>query len=655
MRVQTAAAGALFLVVLLTWLLLRGVDTNAADYAMTLRTFDDLKLAEASLRRDVLQARAGLLRDYDGLVKSINAIREAVSRLKGFAEAEGLDVRPIESLAAMLSEEEELTERFKSANALLQNSLSYVSLLSSTPAFGIPDPSLTQETGALATAILHLTRDTSPPAVTAVLQRIDRFDARARQQGVPIEPARALLAHARLLVRLLPAVDETLKALIAVPSTRAVEDVQAMFAGKQAEVEATARQFRILLYVASLMLLVLLVVLSMRLRERERDRVRLTLRLERARRMQMVGSLASGIAHNFNNIISAILGYSEMLEPHLARGTKAAHHAEEMRKAAERARDLIDSVLAFGRPRDTSAQPVVVQTLFADAASMLRASLPAEVELVVGEIAPDIAITGEPSQLQQVLLNLCSNAAQAMSGKGRICLSADVRDVAAPLALSHGDLAAGHYVRIAVTDSGHGFDDKVARRLFEPFFTTRASGTGLGLATVREIVEGHAGAMNVESGPGQGSRFEAWLPAGPSSNGATAVKQELRGQGETVLFVEGEREYLLRGEEMLAALGYEPTGFGRVSDAVEACRTAPDRFDIVLLCQVLGAGPVHDLARELRAVAPRQPMLVAAVSPASLRAEKLAQAGIVEIVSRPLISSELAASLARCLRQSATR
>lgn len=653
MKVHAAVAGVLVLIVLLTWLLVRGLDTNAAAYAMTLRTFDDLELAEASLRRDVLQARAGLLRDYDGIVKSIGAMEETVARLRSFAQIEDLDLAPVSRLAAAFLRQEELAERFKTSNALLQNSLSYVGLHSSAPAFGARDAELAPETGALAAAVLYLTRDTSAEAVAALQQRIDRFATHAPNDGAGLEPARALLAHARLLLQLLPAVDETLKALIAVPGAQALEEVRNLFAARQSAIEATARNFRILLYLVSLSLLSMLVFLGVRLRSRERDRLRLTLRLERARRMQMIGSLASGIAHNFNNIISAILGYSEMLEPHLVRGTKAAHHADEMRKAAERARDLIDGILAFGRQRKTSAQLVAVRTLFADAASLLRASLPADVELVVDDGPPDIAVSGEASQLQQVILNLCNNAAQAMQGKGQVRLTAECRDLSTSLKLSHGQLAPSRYVRFSVVDSGHGFDEGVARRLFEPFFTTRTAGTGLGLATAREIVENHDGAMHVSSKPGEGSRFEAWLPVAPTSDGRPAPARQLLGHGETVLLVESEREYLLRGEEMLAALGYEPIGFASMGDAIDACRAQPDRFDVVLVCHALPA--VFDRARGLRAVAPHQPMLLAAASASDVGAERLAQAGIVELVSRPLIIAELAAALARSLRHSSAR
>jgi len=149
----------------------------------------------------------------------------------------------------------------------------------------------------------------------------------------------------------------------------------------------------------------------------ERERAKLTMRLERARRMQMVGSLASGIAHNFNNIIGAILGYSEMIEPQLARGTKPAEHVDELRRAAERGRDLVDNILTFGRRSDAHIRAVQVRALLQEAASFLRASLPSNIELVLEDVPNDVAVSGEPAQLQQLILNLCTNAAQAMGGR----------------------------------------------------------------------------------------------------------------------------------------------------------------------------------------------------------------------------------------------
>src|SRR5262245_57556692 len=267
MRLLWGALGVLLLLALLTWLLLRGIDTNAPGYAATVRTFDDFALAEASLHRDVLQARAGLLRNYDTLVKAVEAMQDAVSRLRSHAQTEGIDVGPADRLAATVSQQEELTERFKSSNALLQNSLSYVGLLSTSPAFGAQDAQLAPATGALAAAILYLRRDTSPDAVKALQERIDQFAMQAPTSGPDAEAARALLAHSRLLQELLPAVDETLKALVGAPS-RQLEELRAQFSNRRSTVETTAQRFRLLLYLVSLLLLVILVHLGLRLRAR---------------------------------------------------------------------------------------------------------------------------------------------------------------------------------------------------------------------------------------------------------------------------------------------------------------------------------------------------------------------------------------------------
>jgi signal transduction histidine kinase len=383
----------------------------------------------------------------------------------------------------------------------------------------------------------------------------------------------------------------------------------------------------------------------------ERDRTKLTMRLERARRMQMVGSLASGIAHNFNNIIGAILGYSEMIEPQLARGTKPAQHIDEIRRAAERGRDLVDNILTFGRRSDARVRRVQVRTSLLEATSFLRASLPSGIELVLEDVSDDVAVSGEPAQLQQVILNLCSNAAQAMDDRGRISVAAKLEEVTDFQQMSDGELSPGRYVCISVSDNGCGFDERVARRMFEPFFTTRLAGTGLGLSTVREIVRDHDGAISTQSRPGQGSRFEIWLPA-TAAGGSIATEPELLplGRGQTVLIVEGERERLLPDEEKLAALGYEPVGFEHAEDALAACRSDSSRFDIILISCGSQAQDGLNLARALHEVVPLKPVLLAAASSIEVNINALAEAGISEVLRWPFASAELAAALARCLR-----
>jgi signal transduction histidine kinase/ActR/RegA family two-component response regulator len=379
----------------------------------------------------------------------------------------------------------------------------------------------------------------------------------------------------------------------------------------------------------------------------EQDRTRLSTRLERARRMQTIGSLASGIAHNFNNIIAAILGFSEMVEPQLTPGSRPAVHIDEIRRAAERGRDLVDNILTFGRRRDARVRPLQVRALFEEAAALLRASLPEGIELVIDDVVPAAVVSGEMAQLQQVVLNLCTNASEAMQGAGRIRVSAGQTELQASLSLSHGELGPGRYVWLAVDDAGCGFDEAVAQRLFEPFFTTRLAGTGLGLATVREIVRDHDGAIHAQSRAGEGSRFEIWLPAAEPTGADVAPAVLPLGQGQTVMIVEGEQDRLLRDEEMLAALGYEPVGFRRSSDALAAYREMPARFDFILVSHAPKIQSGLDLVRKLHEIAPRQPLILATASANEPGVAALTEAGISEVLRRPLSSTELAAALAR--------
>ena len=268
MKLLPGAAAVLLLLILLTWLLLRGIGADALGYAHILQTFDEYDLAEASLHRDVLQARAGLLRNYDPLVKATQQLDNAVVKLRGYAVAKGLDPTPVGRLAAAVAEQETLTERYKTNNALLQNSLSYFGLLSTGPAYSGQDGQLAAATGALAAAILHLTRDASVESAQAVQDKLDQLAAQAPTAGPDAQPTQALLAHAKLLHRLLPEVDDTLKALLAVPSQPPLDTLRMLFTTRHISGEAPARRFRLLLYATSLLLLLALVYLGLQLRAR---------------------------------------------------------------------------------------------------------------------------------------------------------------------------------------------------------------------------------------------------------------------------------------------------------------------------------------------------------------------------------------------------
>jgi signal transduction histidine kinase len=819
MNVKPAALAAALLLVLLSWLSFRATDPNAERYDRALKALDHFLEMESALHRDVLRARAGLLRDYDPLVREVDTLREAVDRLRNNVSDDPYGSAAIDRLAAVTNRQEDLTEQFKSENALLQNSFLYFRLLSARISSSGETVSLTPAVSTLAAAILQLTLDTSPAAARQVADQLNGLAARPPPRG-ETEPVRALLAHGRLLHELLPTTDRILKELLASPVQPQLKALRTIILTHQADARATAREFRLLLYAASLLLLGLLVKVGLALRTRAlasqrrarfehviagistrlidaepheidshidralaelaehlkadrgyiliscaatrihrwcregqtftpawpepvpaliadfaapgdgiihvqdvrrlspsavkdllaaaqlrswvcvskvlddggticlgfdilragittqsaelgllrmaldaianlvlrehllKQRERLELNLEQARRMETVGALASGIAHNFNNIVGAILGQTEIAELQLAPDSRAARSVIEIRHAAERARDLVDQILVFGRRRDQPRRPVSIRDLIAETSGLLRASLPAGIELAVREVSASAVVGGQPAQLQQVVLNLCNNAAQAMNQVGRVEIDTDMHEVTAPRHLTHGDLKPGCYVRVAVSDAGRGIDQLALERLFQPFFTTRVAGNGLGLATVREIVREHGGAIDVWSVPGVGSRFEVWLPCNAADPPTTRRNPPTLplGQGETVLVVDDAKARLLADEEMLAALGYEPVGFTDVAAALAAWKASQGRFDALLVGHLAPATSALDLAAAAHEVAQRLPILLATATADEIGADALVAAGISEIVHRPLVSAEIAEALARCVR-----
>jgi signal transduction histidine kinase len=379
----------------------------------------------------------------------------------------------------------------------------------------------------------------------------------------------------------------------------------------------------------------------------EKERTRLEARLQQARRMERIGMFTSGIAHNFNNILGGILGHSEVMEERLGADAKVLRNLGAIRRGAERARDLIDQILVFGRSRALCRKPLSVGALIAETALLLEVARPGAVELVIRQPPAATLVSGELAQLQQVLLNLCKNAANAMPDGGRIEVATAFDEISETRTLSHGEIGPGQYVCIAVTDTGQGMDETTLGRIFEPFFTMRSSGTGLGLATVREIVGDHRGAMNVHSKPGEGSRFEVWLPRAAAAEQASepSLSADPTGTGETIMLVAQDSERLLRDEEMLAALGYEPVGFSKSDAAVTACRANPGRFDVVIVGDFGSAARALDLAASLHAAAPRLPIVLATRAAIEIGADRLVRAGISDVVRWPIVAEEIAFAL----------
>ena len=327
--------------------------------------------------------------------------------------------------------------------------------------------------------------------------------------------------------------------------------------------------------------------------DRDRSEARqkeLEARLRQSEKMEAIGTLAGGIAHDYNNILGAILGNGEVALLTLDAESPARRHVEEMVVAGERAAALVEGILLFGRRMDVAHRPVLVQPVIEEAIDMVRATLPAGITIRTRLEAAGAAVPGDATQLHRVAMNLCTNAIQAMDGTGTLDVALDLVEITEGRLVSSGALNAGHYVRLGIADTGCGMDEATRARIFEPFFTTKAigQGTGLGLATVHGIVTEQGGGIEVRSQPGAGTTFDAYfaldgaLIDDANKEDPRAAAPHRGGRGEVILFVDDEVPLVRLGEEMLAGMGFEPVGFESSQRALAAFLADPMRFDLML-------------------------------------------------------------------------
>jgi nitrogen-specific signal transduction histidine kinase len=389
-------------------------------------------------------------------------------------------------------------------------------------------------------------------------------------------------------------------------------------------------------------------------KEVEAEKQRLDGKSRQSQKMEEIGALAGGIAHDFNNILSAILGYGELAQQAVAESTDVRRYIDNVMQASGRAKSLVERILAFSRSGISERSAVDVQAVIEETLELLAAACLARgVRLVRRLDATGAAIVGEATQLHQVVMNLCTNAVQAMENGGLLTVDLECVDVAEDRRLSHGTLAAGAHVRLGVADTGSGISPEVLDRMFDPFFTTKGigKGTGLGLFLVRSIVADLGGAIDVSTAIGRGTTFTIWLP---NCGDAIAVSAEPavdppRGRGQMVLMLDDEEPLVALTGEMLAKLGYEPIGFTSSVAALCAFRESPQRFDIVLAD---GSGPElagNAFADEVARLRPDVPIVLMSGFASAQLHERARALGIREVLQKPLRQKDLAECLGRVL------
>ena len=373
-----------------------------------------------------------------------------------------------------------------------------------------------------------------------------------------------------------------------------------------------------------------------------------------SQKLTAIGTLAGGIAHDFNNLLTAILGYAEMAQDAVDPDGPAARDLGRVLQAGERARDLVAQILAFSRQQSQVRRPVVLADLVLETLDFLAAAAPSSVELRGPARTPDYVVFGDPTQLQQVILNLCTNAVQAVGDQaGRVEVTLEARQVGRAEDGPLHDLAPGPYVVMRVADTGCGVPPDVFSRIFDPFFTTKAvgQGTGMGLSVVHGIVSSHGGCVEARSGPGQGSVFSVYLPRVDARAEQDAVCSEgasLPGRGR-VLVVDDDPLVAELLEDMLRGLGYECHAVLGGAEALELLRLDPGRFDLVVTDRAMPRVTGEDLAREALGLRPDLPIILVTGFSDTPARERLEALGVREVIQKPVRRSELAEALGRAL------
>jgi PAS domain S-box-containing protein len=387
----------------------------------------------------------------------------------------------------------------------------------------------------------------------------------------------------------------------------------------------------------------------------ENELKRMERQLRQAQRLEAMGTLAGGIAHDFNNILGAILGYGEMAQRAAATDRRLQRDLDSIMAAGERGRALVDRVLSFSRSGLAERVAVHVEKVVREAIDLVGARLPRNIEVEADLGAGRAAMLGDPTQVHQVVMNLVTNAVQAMPAGGTLRVSLDAIALDAPRTATLGNIPAGNYIVLRIADSGIGIPADILERIFDPFFTTKevGTGTGLGLSLVHGIVTEVRGAIDVASTPGAGSTFTVYFPRAGEAVEASAADEPAmpRGDGQHVLVVDDEEPLVRLATRTLAELGYSPSGFTSSVAALSAFRAEPERYRALITDERMPGMSGSMLIREVRNIRGSIPVLLMSGYIGGPVLSSARDAGADDVLKKPLSARALATSLAYVLQE----
>ncbi|MDY6989431.1 MAG: PAS domain S-box protein [Thermodesulfobacteriota bacterium] len=388
-------------------------------------------------------------------------------------------------------------------------------------------------------------------------------------------------------------------------------------------------------------------------KQAEEEKTRLEAQLQHAHKMEAIGTLAGGIAHEFNNILGIVLGNAELAMDEVPEWYAARNNLGEIRKACLRAKDVVKQILAFSRQEEQERKSVRLEPIIKEAAKLLRSTIATTIEIHHHVSAKSDVVLADSTQIHQVLINLCANAAQAMSKEGGVLdVSLDDFELDDETAGQHPDLEPGSYVRLTVSDTGHGIAPEFMGRIFDPYFTTKevGKGTGMGLAVVHGIVKTHGGAVTVKSTLGKGTAFHVLLPTVTADVESEPHPPEVVPTGtERVLIVDDEQPIVNLLEQLLERLGYTVVKRMSSLEALEVFRAAAERFDLVITDMTMPHMAGDRLAKELMKIRPDIPIILSTGHSERIDEAKAKAMGIRALIMKPFLKRDIAETIRRVL------
>lgn len=375
------------------------------------------------------------------------------------------------------------------------------------------------------------------------------------------------------------------------------------------------------------------------------EQKKLESQLQQSQKMEAIGTLAGGIAHDINNILGIILGNTELAMDDTPDWNPVRLNLEEARIASLRAKDVVRQLLSFARKTEMEKKPTNIIPIVKESFKLLRSSIPTSIE-IRQNISKDVdTILADPTQINQILINLCTNADHAMPDGGIIEIILNNIELDEANTAQHSDLYPGRYVNLTVTDTGHGISQEVIDRIFDPYFTTKevGKGTGMGLSVVHGIVKKHNGAITVKSDPGKGTTFSIFFPAVEEDAVIESEPTEKLPTGnEKILFIDDEPSIVNMTRQMLERLGYEVDTKMSSIEALELFRSKPDQFDLIITDMTMPSMTGDKLVKEILNIRPDMPTIICTGFSDKIDAKKAKEIGATEYVEKPVDKRNLA-------------